>query len=145
MFVPCPLCQTSSSRIHSHYSRTVADLPWADKQVVFNLEVSRFFCDNDSCSRKIFTERLHPAIAAYARRTARLDHYLQTIALLLGGEGAALLAHLLNMSTVSADTLLNLTRKMPATQFDTPNILGIDEWSLRKGKTYATILAAAGR
>lgn len=145
-FACCPLCQNISSRIHSHYSRTVSDLPWADKQVVLSLEVRRFFCDHDDCSRKIFTERLgdtaapHPAIAAYARRTARLDHYLQNIALLLGGEGAALLAYLLNISTVSADTLLNLTRKIQITTFDTPKILGIDEWSLRKGKTYATIL-----
>ncbi|MEK6482581.1 ISL3 family transposase [Catalinimonas sp. 4WD22] len=144
-FACCPLCHNSSSRIHSHYSRTVADLPWADRQVVLELNVRRFFCDYDSCSRKIFTERLggtplHPSIAAYARRTARLDHYLETLALLLGGEGAALLAYLLNISTISADTLLNLTRKIPTITFDTPKILGIDEWSIRKGKTYATIL-----
>ena len=26
---PCPLCATPARRIHSHYERTLADLPWA--------------------------------------------------------------------------------------------------------------------
>jgi transposase len=26
---PCPLCTTPAQRIHSHYERTLADLPWA--------------------------------------------------------------------------------------------------------------------
>ena len=28
--VPCPLCATPARRIHSRYTRTLADLPWAD-------------------------------------------------------------------------------------------------------------------
>src|SRR5262245_48139662 len=27
---PCPSCQLPAQRIHSHYRRTVADLPWAE-------------------------------------------------------------------------------------------------------------------
>ena len=26
--VPCPLCHVRTSRVHSRYTRTVADLPW---------------------------------------------------------------------------------------------------------------------
>jgi transposase len=79
-----------------------------------------------------------------------LEHYLQTLALKAGGEGGSLLCHLLNVCTVSADTLLNLSRKTPAINPDSkPEIVGIDErtddaqhqvQAIRKGKTYATII-----
>ncbi len=108
----CPLCQSGSQRIHSRYGRKVADLPWADKRVGLELSVRRFFCDLAYCQRKVFAERLHPSIAAYARRTTRLAHYLQNLALQLGGEKAAFLLELLNINSVSADTLLNLSRKV---------------------------------
>jgi transposase len=55
----CPLCSTAAHRVHSHYMRTLADLPWADLDVRLQLHVRKFFCDNPSCTRKIFTERLH--------------------------------------------------------------------------------------
>jgi transposase len=32
--VHCPVCQWPTRRIHSHYRRTVADLPWAHIRVV---------------------------------------------------------------------------------------------------------------
>ena len=136
----CPLCQSGSQRIHSRYDRKVADLPWADKRVLMQLTVRRFFCDLAVCKRKVFCERLHPSIAAYARRTTRLEQYLQNLALQLGGEKAALLLELLNINLVSADTLLNLSRKVALPTVATPKIVGIDEWAIRKGQTYATIL-----
>jgi len=136
----CPICQSGSRRIHSRYGRKVADLPWADKRVLLELSVRRFFCDLPECKRKVFAERLHPSVAAYARRTTRMEEYLQTLALQLGGEKAALLLQLLNISLVSADTLLNLSRKVATTTIATPKVVGIDEWAIRKGQTYATIL-----
>ena len=136
----CPLCNSKTERIHSLYRRKIADLPWADKQLNFQLQVRRFFCDMEECRRKVFCERLHASIAAYARRTTRMESYLQTLGLHLGGEGAAVLARLLNISSISADTFLNLVRKMPQLSSPTPKILGIDEWAIRKGKSYATIL-----
>ncbi len=52
-----------------------------------------------------------------------------------------MLCHLLNISTVSAGTLLNLSRKTPLAHADTvPEIAGIDEWAIWKGHTYATII-----
>ncbi len=137
----CPVCGCSSDKIHSRYQRRVADLPWSDKQIQLHLNVRRFFCPVEDCKRKVFSERLHLAIKAWARRTSRLDHYLETLALKVGGEGAALLCHLLNISTVSADTLLKLSRKAPLAHLETvPKIVGIDEWAIWKGHTYATII-----
>lgn len=102
--------------------------------------VRRFFCDIIDCKRKVFAERSHPCIAAYARRTARFEQYLQTLALQVGGEGACLLTHLLNITSLSADTFLNLIRKLPAKEETAHKIVGIDEWAILKGRTYATIL-----
>jgi len=50
----CPLCQQMGSRVHSHYTRTLADLPCVAKNLQLLVVVRRFFCDNQACARKIF-------------------------------------------------------------------------------------------
>ena len=62
----CPLCGTSTTRIHSRYTRTVLDLPWAGVLVQLRLRVHKFFCDLPECPRTIFTERL-PKVRVKAR------------------------------------------------------------------------------
>src|SRR5919109_937947 len=62
---PCPCCQLPAERIHSHYRRTVADLPWANLIVSLYLHVRKFFCDNATCPRKVFTERLPDLVAPW--------------------------------------------------------------------------------
>src|SRR5258707_136301 len=54
----CPLCEEPSARVHSHYTRTLQDLPWGPLRVQLRLRVHRFFCQNPSCPRKIFSEPL---------------------------------------------------------------------------------------
>src|SRR6516164_9966941 len=68
----CPLCHRCSTRIHSHYVRTVADLPWMGCAVHLELHLRRFFCSNQECARQVLTERLPNVVAPYARRTTRL-------------------------------------------------------------------------
>jgi transposase len=50
----CPVCGTRSARVHSHYTRTLADLPWQGVPVTVRLRVRRFFCDQKTCDRVIF-------------------------------------------------------------------------------------------
>jgi transposase len=87
----CPLCGRGSSRVHSLYPRTVSDLPWHGLSVTLLVRARRFFCDEPSCERRIFCERL-PEIAARARKTDRLEEALLAIALELGGRAGARLA-----------------------------------------------------
>ena len=54
----CPLCQQASAKIHSHYIRTLADLPCSGQRVRWLVRVRRFRCLNAECERNIFTERL---------------------------------------------------------------------------------------
>ena len=123
---PCPFYHNSSQRIHSRYDRKVADLPWANKRILLELHVRRFFCEGKDCKRKVFCERRHPSITAYARRTTRLEEYLQTLALHSRRRKSCLLLELLNISLVSADTLLNISRKVATATASTPKIVGID-------------------
>src|SRR5438128_1374576 len=82
---PCPLCGGRSGRIHSRYQRTLADLPWSQHRVHLVLSVRKFFCDVETCARRIFTERLPGVVAPYARRTTRLTDILRVLAFALGG------------------------------------------------------------
>ena len=88
----CPRCHQSSTRIHSRYARTVADLPWLGIAVRLELHTRRFFCRHPVCAQQIFCERLPAVVAPYARRTLRLAHALQALGFALGGEAGARLA-----------------------------------------------------
>ncbi len=73
----CPLCQQPATRIHSHYARHPADLPWAGHVVRFELHARKFFCSAPACPRRIFTERLLGVITPSARTTTRLTILLR--------------------------------------------------------------------
>ncbi|GAC1566227.1 MAG: ISL3 family transposase [Ktedonobacteraceae bacterium] len=135
----CPLCQRCSARIHSRYVRAVADLPWMGCAVRLELHVRRFFCPNPQCARHIFTERLPNVVAPYARRTMRLTDVFTLIGFALGGEAGKRLVAGMGLVT-SPDTLLRLIRAQPEEQAPTPRVLGVDDFSFCKRKTYGTIL-----
>lgn len=72
----CPKCGILSARIHKYYQRKVNDLAWADYQVKLQLRLRFFYCRNVECAKRTFAERFDPALAHYARRTARLETFL---------------------------------------------------------------------
>jgi transposase len=135
----CPLCSQAATRIQSRYTRTLADLPWASQSVSLRLLIRRFFCFNHSCARKVFTERLPSVVLPYARRTNRLREHLLETAFALGGEAGARQCASSGIG-VSADTLLALLRRQALPAQPTPRVLGVDDWSFRRGHEMATIL-----
>src|SRR5215213_470460 len=83
--VRCPLCGEPAERVHSHGTRMLADLPWAETPVQLQVQIRKFFCDTLTCSRRIFSERLAGIAAVAARRTDRQRDALLTIAVGNGG------------------------------------------------------------
>ncbi|UVK48268.1 ISL3 family transposase (plasmid) [Mesorhizobium sp. AR07] len=135
----CPSCGCGTGRVHSHYMRRVADLPWQGRVVEIRLHARRFRCANPQCRQRIFTERLPETVQPKARRTARLGESQLVIGFAVGGESGSRLSRKLAMP-VSGDTLLRMIRSAGFEPPDAPRVVGIDDWAWRKGQRYGTII-----
>ncbi|HEY6411038.1 MAG TPA: transposase family protein, partial [Ktedonobacteraceae bacterium] len=124
----CPLCSSLGTRVHGHYSRTVADLPCAGQQVRRLLQVRKFFCDVSTCARKIFAERLAPFIEPWARVTARLYQIVQAIGLATGGMLGTRLTDRLGIQTCWM-TIIRRIMALATAPVEQVSELGIDDFS----------------
>lgn len=135
----CPLCGTAAARIHSHYQRRLADLPTAGQPVCFLLSVRKFFCDESTCLRKIFTERLAPFVTPSARGTQRLLQIVQVIGLATGGRLGVRVTDRLGIQT-SLHTILRRIMAKPPEPVGAVSQIGIDDFSFRRGRTFGTLI-----
>jgi transposase len=135
----CPQCSTPSSAIHSSYQRHPRDLPCIGRPIRLLLTVRKFFCRNPDCSRKVFTERLPDFLEASSRLTKRLRTTVQEVGFVTGGKGGERLSDKLGIPISEVSILWSLFL-VPLPPVGHVRVVGVDDWSWRRGKRFGTIL-----
>ncbi|MEA4961235.1 transposase [Lutispora sp.] len=137
----CPRCVATSTAKHSRYTRKIIDgsLNGVSKEIL--LIVSKFKCNNGGCSQKIFTERLD-FVSSYGRKSNKIIDFITLLALTTSSEKVSTIMNKLGIN-ISNHTVLRVIRNLPINQsinVDDAVNMGIDDFALKKGNRYGTII-----
>jgi transposase len=135
----CPTCEQPSRARHGRYSRDLQDLPAQGRPVVIRVSVQRWRCRNALCRRQTFSSRVPEAAGFAARRTRRASDFAGCLGHAVGGRPAHRLTARLGLTT-SRDTILRALKRAQEPAPAALRVVGIDDWSWRKGSTYGTLI-----
>lgn len=136
----CPLCNRSSTSVHSHYQRHIIDLPIHHYHVVISLGVRKFRCHNHKCPRKVFSEQNTLLTMRYARRSNLLTDYLRKLVVELSSKKCSYICKLTGISQ-SPSTCLRIANSIALpTNYDDIKHICIDDFAFKKGVTYGSII-----
>ncbi|MEV8534697.1 ISL3 family transposase [Streptomyces sp. NPDC051211] len=135
----CPGCGAWSSRLHGSYLRFPGDLPVSGRPVVLSLRVRRFACRRPGGPRRTFVEQIPGLTRRHSSWTERLRSELASLGLALAGRAGERLAGLIGVP-VSRSTVLRIVHALPEPNPTQPTAVGVDEYAMRKGRVYGTVL-----
>jgi len=142
----CPRCGAWCVQVRGRYARTLADAAIGGRRVLITLAVRVLRCPDEGCPVATFAEQPPGLAVPYARKTPLLAGQLAAVAAELAGRAGSRLARVLAVQ-VSRHTLVRVLMALPEPAPGLVRVLGIDDFSLRKGQAYATLLVdmATGR
>lgn len=140
--VPCPDCGTETGRVHGYAQRRLADVPVDGRRVLVSVRVRRMRCVVLGCPRQTFREQAPGLVERYQRRTVRLAGQIGVVVRELAGRaGARVLAGL--GVWVSRQTAVRALLRLPLPDRPIPEVIGVDDFALRKRHVYATVIINA--
>jgi transposase len=117
----------------------VADLPCAGQSIRFLIHVRTYFCEESTCPRKIFAERLTSFVDPFARVTKRLFQIVPLIGLATGGRLGVRVTDRWGIQT-SRQTILRRILALPTEPVEQGSQIGIDDFAFRRGRRFGIIL-----
>jgi hypothetical protein len=128
--------------VHGYDERTEADVPKDGWRVLIWVRVRRMRCPVLDCTVQTFREQVPGVLHRYQRRISRLEAQVSAMARELAGRPSARLLPVLAPWAPGIPRCGSPEDPLPPATAS--RLLGIDDFALRRGLVYVTVLSDAG-